>query len=99
MSSSTRLNRIVKEMKELAKDPLAQVTLEAKDGSDLSKLKGGFKGPSDTPYEGGTFYVDITVGDRYPFQPPKVMFSTRVLHPNISSQTVSSRQLLLSRHV
>lgn len=50
-------------------------------------LVGSFKGPEETPYEGGDFHVDIQVPDTYPFQPLKMKFITRVYHPNISSQT------------
>merc|ERR1719379_770661 len=46
-----------------------------------------FHGPSDTPYEGGYFYVDIQIPSAYPFNPPKMKFGTKVWHPNISSQT------------
>eukprot|EP00961_Rhodomonas_salina_P138999 1870422-Rhodomonas_salina.1 len=30
------------------------------------------QGPAGTPYEGGTFKLEILVPDRYPFEPPKV---------------------------
>merc|ERR1719379_1998076 len=46
-----------------------------------------FHGPSDTPYEGGFFYVDIEIPTAYPFNPPKMKFLNKVWHPNISSQT------------
>ena len=42
---------------------------------------------SDTPYEGGIFYVDIIIPPEYPFKPPKMKFDTKIWHPNISSQT------------
>ncbi|KAI9363409.1 ubiquitin-conjugating enzyme/RWD-like protein [Zopfochytrium polystomum] len=54
---------------------------------DLCHLKGRFKGPEGTPYQGGEFEVDIQVTMDYPFKPPKMKFITRVYHPNISSQT------------
>lgn len=38
-----------------------------------------------TPYEGGLFSVDIQLGDSYPFEPPKMVFITKVWHPNVSS--------------
>ena len=53
----------------------------------LATLKGIFQGPSDTPYEGGTFVIDIQVPTDYPYKPPKMKFDTKVYHPNISSQT------------
>ena len=44
-------------------------------------------GPSDTPYQGGTFLVDIHITNSYPFEPPKMKFLTKVWHPNVSSQS------------
>ena len=41
------------------------------------------QGPSDTPYEGGTFQLDIRVENSYPINPPKITFLTKVFHPNI----------------
>lgn len=45
------------------------------------------QGPPETPFEGGTYRVDIIVPDSYPFNPPKVRFLTKIWHPNISSVT------------
>ncbi|KAG1655377.1 hypothetical protein FOA52_012676 [Chlamydomonas sp. UWO 241] len=53
----------------------------------LQHLIGVVPGPSDTPYEGGSFQVDIKLCDSYPFAPPKMRFTTKVWHPNISSAT------------
>ncbi|CAF4734706.1 unnamed protein product, partial [Rotaria socialis] len=50
-------------------------------------LNGSIQGPPDTPYAGGRFYVDIIVVDTYPFNPPKVRFTTKIWHPNVSSVT------------
>ena len=44
-------------------------------------------GPSETPYQGGTFLVDIHITNAYPFEPPKMKFLTKVWHPNVSSQS------------
>ncbi|CAJ0586515.1 unnamed protein product, partial [Mesorhabditis spiculigera] len=53
----------------------------------LTHLKGEIRGPPDSPYEGGRFKLDINIPSSYPFVPPTVKFTTRVWHPNVSSQT------------
>lgn len=40
-------------------------------GDSYTELKGEIAGPPDTPYEGGTFFVEIKVPETYPFNPPK----------------------------
>lgn len=40
-------------------------------------------GPNDTPYEGGTFYIEFFFPDEYPGCPPKARFLTKIYHPNI----------------
>mmetsp|Transcript_16803 Transcript_16803/g.25883 ORF Transcript_16803/g.25883 Transcript_16803/m.25883 type:complete len:114 (-) Transcript_16803:285-626(-) len=83
--------RIIKELKELqdgVRNAKGEQVVEAKTvGDDLRHWKGKIFGPKDTPYEGGIFYVDITIPSEYPFKPPKMKFDTKIWHPNISSQT------------
>jgi ubiquitin-conjugating enzyme E2 N len=40
-------------------------------------------GPSGTPYEGGMFSAELYLPDEYPMVPPKVLFRTKIFHPNI----------------
>lgn len=46
-----------------------------------TELQGEIAGPPDTPYEGGTFVLEIKVPETYPFNPPKVnlLFMLRLL--------------------
>ena len=47
---------------------------------DLTELAGTILGPPDTPYEGGTYKLEIKIPDTYPFNPPRVRFITKVFH-------------------
>jgi len=40
-------------------------------------------GPTETPYEGGIFDCELFLPDEYPMVPPKVLFRTKIYHPNI----------------
>ena len=51
----------------------------------MSSWTACMNGPSDTPYEGGKFVLDIIIPDNYPFGPPKVRFNTRIYHLNIDA--------------
>ena len=41
------------------------------------------KGPKETPYEGGTFELVISVPEQYPLTPPSVRYRTKIFHPNV----------------
>ena len=43
------------------------------------------EGAEETPYAKGSFRLQLTVPQRYPFEPPKVCFTTPIYHPNIDS--------------
>eukprot|EP00262_Sarcandra_glabra_P007168 TRINITY_DN19797_c0_g1_i1.p1 TRINITY_DN19797_c0_g1~~TRINITY_DN19797_c0_g1_i1.p1 ORF type:complete len:195 (-),score=31.87 TRINITY_DN19797_c0_g1_i1:153-737(-) len=80
------VSRVQKELVECKRDKeISGVNIEI-NGDDLSHLSGTITGPISTPYEGGTFQIDVHLPDGYPFEPPKMQFITKVWHPNISSQ-------------
>ena len=40
-------------------------------------------GPSDTPFEDGTFRLVMHFEEQYPNKPPQVKFISRMFHPNV----------------
>ena len=88
--TSNRTRRVAKEIADIQADKLSKILAEpAGNGDDIMHLKGSFGGPPGTPYEGGSYKVDIRIPSDYPFRPPIMKFETKVWHPNVSSQTVS----------
>ncbi|CAD6589940.1 MAG: Ubiquitin-conjugating enzyme E2 1 [Alectoria sarmentosa] len=86
--SSSRTRRIAKEVADIHSDNLSNIKADpVGKGDDLTHLKGSFKGPPGTPYEGGTYIIDVKIPNDYPFRPPVMKFDTKVWHPNVSSQT------------
>ena len=76
--------RIMKDIEifKITKDP--NIYAEPNE-SNIRKWTGTIIGPSDSPYEGGKFKLNIEIPSDYPFKPPIISFITKIYHPNISS--------------
>ncbi|KAK9804208.1 hypothetical protein WJX72_001272 [[Myrmecia] bisecta] len=72
------------ELKMLQRDPPPGVCAWPK-ADRIDELEAQVQGPKNTVYEGGIFRLSIHLPARYPFEPPKVQFLTKVYHPNIDS--------------
>jgi len=81
--------RIRREFKEVVKsEEVAKCFIKVEMMHDcFTELRGEIIGPPDTVYAGGRFILEIKIPETYPFNPPKVKFSTKIWHPNISSVT------------
>ena len=72
----------MKETQKLAQDPIVGISAEPeKDNPRYFNVK--ITGPKDTPYEAGIYKLQLYLPEEYPMVPPKLLFMTKIYHPNI----------------
>jgi len=76
--------RILKETQKLATEKVPGIDVEV-NPANYKHFFVKIYGPSNTPYEGGVFNAELLLTDEYPMNPPKVVFNTKIYHPNIDN--------------
>lgn len=74
--------RILKETQRLMQEPVPGISATP-DESNARFFHVLVSGPSESPYEGGLFKLELFLPEEYPMAPPKVRFVTKIYHPNI----------------
>eukprot|EP00741_Cyanophora_paradoxa_P012859 tig00020629_g12416.t1 len=74
--------RITKEVERLMKEPVPGISASPAE-DNMRYFNVIIAGPSQSPYEGGVFKLELFLPEEYPMAPPKVRFLTRIYHPNI----------------
>eukprot|EP00871_Galdieria_phlegrea_P001916 jgi/Galph1/2725/GphlegSOOS_G1387.1 len=87
MAPSRRLLKELEELQRANKEEKDQDIILQPSAENLMHWQARLKGPVDSPYEGGTFQVEIRVPNNYPLSAPSVRFKTKVFHPNIHAKT------------
>jgi ubiquitin-conjugating enzyme E2 D/E len=78
------VKRLQKELIEIRKD-ITENCSAGLNNDDLFNWDATIIGPTETPYEGGIFYLKMFFPPDYPFKPPKITFITKIYHPNINN--------------
>ena len=77
------MNRLKSEEVKLREDPPENISAGPINGN-YWHWSATILGPSNSPYQGAIFHLDIKIPDGYPFKPPKIKFVTPIFHPNIN---------------
>ena len=79
------MKKLKKEFTELQSNPITSlgVTVGLPNPSDLFTWQISLLGPSETPYEGGVFFLEAKFPDNYPTGGPKIKFLTKIFHCNV----------------
>ncbi|KAF4745198.1 ubiquitin-conjugating enzyme E2 K, partial [Perkinsus olseni] len=83
-SSVAAVRRMAAEAKHMQKHKIEGVSAYPASEGSMLQWVGFINGPEGTPYEGGSFTIDIDIPEDYPFKPPKMRFRTPIWHPNIT---------------
>ena len=79
--AKTRINKELRIIQDEANENISA----GPSGDNLFEWDAMIIGPTKTPYEGGMFRLKIYFPVDYPFKSPKVLFTTKIYHPNINS--------------
>ncbi|CAG0885559.1 unnamed protein product [Cyprideis torosa] len=82
-SHGIRHMRLKKEIAMLSENPPPGIACHPVEADSVDSFDAQIVGPDDTPYAGGFFHLRINVPAKYPFEPPDVIFQTKIYHPNI----------------
>lgn len=75
--------RLISELSQISNEDNNVFVISPKEDK-ITSWEGYIIGPKDTPYEGGKFYINITFPSDYPYNPPLILFKTKIYHPNIN---------------
>ncbi|EKE40095.1 hypothetical protein ENUP19_0141G0023 [Entamoeba nuttalli] len=82
MSEANARKRLLIDLKKLSQSPPEGISA-CPDEDDIMKWTCVIFGPDDTIWESGIFQLSMTFTEEYPIKPPKVVFISKMFHPNV----------------
>ena len=89
--------RLTKELKDLQKKPIQNISVGPIDENDLLKWQATIIGPEGTPYYNGKYKLSIEFPQDYPFKPPKIQFITKIYACNVNERGGNMSLWMLKR--
>ena len=85
------LKRITRELQEIAGNPIPCILEVTPSDENPFRIQIKLLGPSDTPYEGGIFFLQLTLPRDYPFSKPNIQtfwleFISCLYHPSVDGK-------------
>ena len=87
--STPARRRLLRDFRKMSKEPTPGISA-APLPNDIMTWNAVIFGPTDTPWEGGTFRLAVTFDEDFPNKAPKVVFLTKVFHPNGASRAAGA---------
>lgn len=91
------IDRLQDEYRMLLAQTLTGASASPRDRNDPFIWDATIMGPEKTPWEGGLFSLEIRFSPQHPYRPPFVWFTSKMFHPNITSDGVPAIEILQSR--
>ncbi|KAJ3636289.1 hypothetical protein Zmor_009025 [Zophobas morio] len=95
MSTPAR-RRLLRDFKKLQEDPPVGVS-GAPSENNILLWNAVIFGPSETPFEDGTFKLTIEFSENYPNKAPNVRFVSAMFHPNVYADGAICLDILQNR--
>ena len=83
MKFAYAIKKLQREKDMIEKDEESMISVMLPDESNLFRWDLMIEGPADTVFEGGVYLAKMTFPNNYPNDPPKMVFSSPIFHPNI----------------
>lgn len=96
--SSQTIRRIRRELEKITEDPPPNCSAGPTREDDITRWTATIFGPTETPFEGGVFKLEIQFPKDYPFKAPIIRFKTKLYHPNISPEGSICLDILKTSH-